>query len=105
MTNPTWNPPCLLILESSLWFMLPITFLAIDGPLAIGFKRDLGFLSAICTSYSMHFSRRSIISSASFLIHLYLPIYRVFMKKTLKLKNIYPLFNLIGNEITIYIIQ
>jgi hypothetical protein len=75
--------------------MLPITFLAIDGPLAIGFKRDLGFLSAICTSYSVHFSWRSI----------YLPIYRVFIKKTLSQKNINPLFNLMGNETTTYIIQ
>ena len=52
---------------------LSIAFLAIYRAGAIGFKRNLCFLSAISTCHRMHFSGRSVISTAStssFSIHI-----------------------------------
>jgi hypothetical protein len=59
LLKPSWRP------------VLPITFLAVNRSGAIRFKRDLSFLSAICTGYRMHFSRRTVISSPFLSIHFY----------------------------------
>lgn len=58
-------------ISKSLSSMLLIAFLTIYWSAAIRFKRNLRFLSAICTSYSVHLSRLTVKSSFSISIHIH----------------------------------